>query len=98
MVLCAWYFDPGAGCVEKGLNLVPNALILPHHNTFGKNWAPRLLREAPGVTLIGIDERTGMLDDGHGSQWSVWGDGSVTLYRAGAVESFPAGTTFTYPG
>ncbi len=94
MVLCEWYFDPGAGREEKGLGLVPNALVLPHHNTFGRGWALRLQREAPGVTLIGIGERTGMLNDGHGSQWRVWGDGAVTPYRARAVESFLAGTAY----
>ena len=37
MVLCEYYFDPGRSKVEKGLNLVPNACVLPHHNTFGKS-------------------------------------------------------------
>ncbi len=42
MVMCEHYFDPGRGKVEKGLNLVPNACVLPHHNTFGKDWAGKL--------------------------------------------------------
>src|SRR5262245_24868517 len=35
MVLCEHYYDPGAGQVMEGLNMVPNACVLPHHDTFG---------------------------------------------------------------
>ncbi len=61
MVLCEHYYDPGRGKVERGLNLVPNACVLPHHNTFGKNWVDKLKALLPGVILLGIDEYTGML-------------------------------------
>ena len=94
MVICQFYYDPAAGRVVEGLNLVPNALVLPHHNTFGKGWASRLLSQLPGVTLLGIDERTGMLDDGHGLEWSVLGQGAVTVYRQGQREIHPTGETF----
>src|SRR5512138_2721010 len=66
MVMCQFYYDPSTGRVHEGLNLVPNSLVLPHHNTFGKNWAPELLKKIPAVTLIGIDEQTGMIDEGSG--------------------------------
>ena len=95
MVLCGYYSDPGAGRVVEGLNLVPNSLVLPHHNTFGKNWAPRLLQQVPTVTLIGIDEQTGMIDDGEGGAWTVHGAGEVTVYRAGRVETYRAGKSFS---
>jgi cyanophycinase len=95
MVLCQFYYDPESGKVIEGLNLISNALVLPHHNAFGKNWAPRLLKELPGITLLGIDEHTGMLDDGHGSEWSVRGEGSVTVYRQGQQEVHPKGKTFS---
>jgi cyanophycinase len=93
MVMCEFYYDPSRGQVIEGLNLVPNSIVLPHHNTFGKSWASRLL-EISQVTLIGIDEGTGMLDDGNGS-WTVYGGGSVTLYRHGQVEIHPTGKTFS---
>jgi cyanophycinase len=93
MVMCEFYYDPGQGRVVEGLNLVPNALVLPHHNTFGKSWASRLL-EISKVTLVGIDEYTGMLDDGAGT-WTVYGGGSVSLYRNRDVEIHPAGSTFS---
>jgi cyanophycinase len=95
MVMCQFYYNPDGGKVVEGLNLVRNALVLPHHNTFGKGWADRLLKELPGVTLLGIDERTGMLDDGHGLEWSVLGEGAVTVYRQGLQEIHPAGEKFS---
>jgi hypothetical protein len=81
--------------VHDGLNLVPNSLVLPHHNTFGKSWAPKLLKKLPDVTLIGIDERTGMIDDSGNNSWTVHGEGAVTLYRNGIVDVFPTGKTFS---
>ena len=66
MVMCEYYYDPGRGRVERGLNLVPNACVLPHHNTFGKSWVGKLRQLLPDATLLGIDERTGMLTDGEG--------------------------------
>lgn len=93
MVMCQFYYDPGRGQVIEGLNLVPNGIVMPHYNTFGKSWASRLL-EVPGATLIGIDEQTGMLDDGAGS-WTVHGAGRVTLYRNQLVENYEAGKSFS---
>lgn len=95
MVLCEFYFDPSAGRVHAGLDLAPNSLVLPHHNTFGKSWAPKLLKTIPDVTLIGIDERTGMLNNGENNTWNIYGAGEVTLYRNGVSETFSAGKIFS---
>ncbi|MDQ2691264.1 MAG: Type 1 glutamine amidotransferase-like domain-containing protein [Chloroflexota bacterium] len=93
MVMCEFYYDPRHGQVVEGLNLVHGSIVLPHHNTFGKSWASRLL-EISQVELIGIDEQTGMIGDGTGA-WSVYGAGDVTLYRNLQVEIHPSGTTFS---
>jgi cyanophycinase len=93
MVLCQHYYDPGVGQVVEGLNLVPGACVLPHHDTFGKRWAPRLGELLPSSVLVGIDERTGMLD-GDGGQWRVYGQGAVTLYRGGRAAVYREGETF----
>jgi cyanophycinase len=93
MVMCEFYYDHEQAQTVEGLNLVPNAIVLPHHNTFGKSWASRLL-EISQVILIGIDEETGMLDDGAGT-WTVYGGGDVTLYRNHRVEIHPSGRTFS---
>jgi cyanophycinase len=95
MVMCQFYFDPSSGKVIEGLNLVPNSLVLPHHDTFGKNWAPRLTKETPDVTLLGIDEQTGMIDNGENNSWTVHGRGGVTLYRDGEMKTYKAGKMFS---
>jgi len=95
MVMCQFYFDPSAGRVYDGLNLVPNSLVLPHHNTFGKSWAPKLLQKIPEVTLIGIDEQTGMLNNDENNTWNIYGAGEVTLYRNGNVETYKVGNVFS---
>ena len=95
MVMCEFYYDPYEGKIHEGLNLVGNSLVLPHHNTFGKGWASSLLKQIPHVTLIGIDEQTGMLNDAENGMWNVYGAGEVTLYREDGVESYEAGKTFS---
>jgi len=95
MVMCQVYFDPRAGQVVKGLALVLNSLVLPHYDTFGKDWATRLREQVPDVTLIGIDEQTGTLNDGERGSWNVYGAGTVTLYRAGRLETYERGEAFS---
>lgn len=97
MVLCQHLYDPEQGATVPGLNLIPNACVLPHHNGFGKNWAPRLTQTLANAVLIGIDEQTGMLDDPAGA-WTVHGAGQVTLYRAGTIETYSRGQRFRLPG
>jgi cyanophycinase len=91
MVLCAHYFDPQAGRILDGLNLVPNACVIPHHNTSGKGWAARLAREIPADVLIGIDEQTGLIDDGPPGAWQVYGKGVVTIYTRGQTVEYKQG-------
>ena len=93
MVLCEHYYDPDKGKMVQGLNLVPNACVLPHHNTFGKKWAGKLKALLPGVTLLGIDEYTGMLTEG--KDWKVLGGGAVTLYRNDQIEKYENEQRFT---
>ena len=93
MVMCEFYYDLNQGQVIEGLNLVSNSIVLPHHNTFGKSWASRLL-EIIQINLIGIDEQTGMIDDG-AKTWTVYGRGGVTLYQNRQVEIYEAGKTFS---
>jgi cyanophycinase len=93
MVLCEYYYDPHEGQVLEGLNLIPNSCVLPHHNGFGRKWAGQLAAQLPGAILIGIDERTGMLNDLTGA-WTVYGAGKVTIYRAGLTEVHAQGESF----
>jgi len=97
MVLCEHYFDPNSGKVLPGLNLLPKMCVLPHHDTFGKDWAPQLTRLLPGALLIGIDEETGLLNDGPEGQWTVYGKGAVTVYEPDNRAVFQHGQRFVLP-
>ncbi len=94
MVLCQHYYNPESSQVLEGLGMLPNTCVLPHHNTFGKGWAARLAELLPDSVLLGIDERTAMLDDGAGSAWRVYGQGAVTLYRDGRPTVYASGAEF----
>ena len=96
MILCEHYYDPEEKNILDGLGLIPNACILPHHDTFGKSWASELAQRLPGAVLIGIDEQTGMLNDAPDGRWRVYGDGSggVTLYKNERQMHLAPGTHF----
>jgi cyanophycinase len=96
MIFCEHYYDPYEKEIFGGLGLIPNACILPHHDTFGKSWAPELVQRLPGAVLIGIAEQTGMLNDGPDGRWQVYGDGTggVTIYKYDRQVQFPPGTHF----
>ena len=95
MVLCQHYYNPESSQVIEGLGMLPNACVLPHHNTFGKSWAARLATQLPDGVLLGIDERTAMLDDGDNGMWRVYGQGVATLYRDGPTTVYRSGEQFT---
>lgn len=94
MVLCEHYYDPYERKLFPGLNLVPNACVLPHHNNFGKKWAGQLREMLPSATLIGIDEGTGMVR-GPAGEWRVHGGGQVTLYRGGSSVGYGRSEAFS---
>ena len=92
--MCQYYYNPAANEVVGGLGLLDDACIIPHHNTFGKNWAKRLKRLLPEAVLIGIDEETGMINDGSHGMWQVYGKGEVTLYQHDVTQHFTSGAPF----
>ena len=94
MVLCEYYFDPVSSQVVKGLNLVKRICMLPHHNTYGKDWVPQLKTQLPDIVLVGIDEETGALKDASQKDWQVYGKGKITLYHSGHIDEFEAGQAF----
>jgi cyanophycinase len=98
MVLCQHYFDPAQGQVVAGLDLLHNACVIPHHNSFGREWAHRLAALIPDAVLIAIDERTGTINDASDGGWTVYGQGKVTLYQGGQnVGAYRGGETFSIP-
>lgn len=95
MVLCEHYYDPNERKLLRGLNLISNACVLPHHNQFGRAWATQLRNLLPNATLLGIDERTGMVNDA-GGKWTVHGAGEVTVYSGEQAEVKKRGETFSF--
>jgi cyanophycinase len=72
------------------LGLVTETAVLPHFDTFGHRWVESAQRELPGVTLLGIDERSAavwMKDE-----WRAAGPGSVTVIKGSKVTSYPSGS------
>jgi cyanophycinase len=72
------------------LALVPDTAVLPHFDTFGHRWIESAQRELPGVTLLGIDERSAAVwKDGH---WRAAGPGKVTVIDSAGTRTFPSGS------
>lgn len=94
MVLCDHYFDPQKGRIRAGLGLLPNCAVLPHHDTFGGQWASRFGKQLPGATLIGIDEETGIIGRGRGSTWTGYGKGLTTIYAENDCKRYQEGVSF----
>jgi len=94
MVLCQHYYDPDTQRIREGLNLVPQACLVPHHNTFGKGWASSLVPAVPHDVIVGVDEQTGLIDEGKEGEWTVFGKGIVTVYKGGETRTCRSGETF----
>ena len=90
MVLCEYYFDPAASQLHLGLGLVRDVMVLPHHETFGKDWAPLIRKNSASCIILGIDEQTGLIDDAEPDGWRVYGKGRVTLYKNNTSRQFLA--------
>src|SRR5947209_10850820 len=72
MILCQYFFEPVTRQIKQGLGLLPNTCVLPRHNMFGKGWVERLTNQLPNMVILGIDERTAMIDDGTGGKLRDW--------------------------
>lgn len=91
MVLCEHYYNPHTRMIATGLNLVQKAAVIPHYNTLKGSWLGELRSGIPGSALIGIDEGTGLINDGVDGDWTVYGGGQVTLHLGEATNVHPPG-------
>ena len=75
------------------LALVPDTAVLPHFDTFGHKWIESSQRELPGVTLIGVDERSAAVwqHDGKDGEWRAAGPGKVTVIDKRGTTAFASG-------
>lgn len=89
MALAAWMADiraPGAH-PRPGLGVVPGMLVIPHFDRFrrfmGASPEAVAARLPEGVVLVGIDEETALVSDGHDlRRWVVQGRQAVWLFGA----------------
>ncbi len=73
----------------SALGLVPDTAVLPHYDTFGHRWIESAQRELPGVTLLGIDERSAAIwTDG---AWRAAGRGKITVIKGSQTATFTSG-------
>ncbi|HKV86595.1 MAG TPA: Type 1 glutamine amidotransferase-like domain-containing protein, partial [Candidatus Dormibacteraeota bacterium] len=75
----------------EALGAVPDTAVLPHYDTFGHRWIESAQRELPGVTLLGIDERSAAMWTRAG--WRAAGPGAVTVITGERTEQFVSGAT-----
>jgi len=95
MVLCEYYYDPATSRLQRGLELVSRVCVLPHHDTFGKGWAPPLRKMFEHIIMVGIDEQTGAINASAPDRWRVYGKGGVTLYHHNTISQFNDRQEFT---
>ena len=91
MVLCEHFYDPYEKHLQPGLGLLKGVAVMPHHASFGRTWASILQKNLPRTTLVGIDEKTALLNTAPEAYWQVYGWGSVSVYLSGRVETYSRG-------
>ena len=91
MVMGSYMRRPRSGGWVEALGLVPEVVVLPHHeNRKPEEVSRELTGDTPsGLTFLGIDARTGCL--GRPGGWRVVGSGNVTVYRDGEWAVYPSG-------
>lgn len=73
----------------EALGLVPQTAVLPHFDTFGQRWVESAQAAAPGLCLLGVDERSAAVWDG--ARWLAAGPGAVTVVKRTKVARFTSG-------
>ena len=91
MVMGSMMRRPGVGEWVEALGIVPSVAVLPHQEGSDPAETSRQLRsQAPsGLTVLGIDARTGCL--GRPGGWRVVGSGKVTVYRGAEWQVYRSG-------
>jgi cyanophycinase-like exopeptidase len=75
------------------LGLMPKTAVLPHFDTFGHRWIESAQAASPGMSLLGIDERSAAVWDG--ARWLAAGPGAVTVINRTKVTRFASGQEVT---
>lgn len=96
MVLCDWYVDPTVKEITRGFGVLKDAILIPHHDTFGGSWHSFYFDKVSDIRCIGIDEQTGMINETGNHRWTVYGKGKVTLYLKESIISYKTGESFQF--
>ena len=94
MVLGSVMRRPSSGSpVSPALNIVPDVMVLPHHERSDPHAVTGQLAGSAtfGLTVLGIDGGSGVLLDPDGA--TALGAGNVTVYRSGEWRRYAAGET-----
>jgi hypothetical protein len=80
---------------REALGIAEGIVTFPHHERSNPDSVVQDIRNsAPqGMTVIGVDGMTGCL--GGSGEWTVTGDGNVTVYRDGVWKRYSSGDVFT---
>lgn len=92
MVLGSVMRRPSSGSpVSPALDIVPNVMVLPHHERSDPNTVTEQLSGSAtfGLTVLGIDGGSGALLDANGA--TALGSGNVTVYRSGQWRRYASG-------
>ena len=83
---------------QPGLDVVPHLRVLPHFDQFIRSMPDGVLRRlaapSPGVTVLGIDERTALV--GGPVEWTVQGHQSVWALDGDGRREHPVGSRLTF--
>lgn len=78
---------------SEGLGLADAIAVIPHYDAWPEPMVALMALQAPSdVTVLGIDEDTGVV--GHGGSWQVHGRSRVTVWRGRHRERFRSGEVF----
>jgi cyanophycinase len=82
---------------KPALDLVPGVAVAPHFETFGHRWVDSVLEDPPtgDVMIVGIDERSSVLWDGHA--WTARGAGVTTVVIRAERGVYQPGTSVPVP-
>lgn len=90
-LLCDPMVDPRGGAYTVGLGLLTDLAVFPYHGTAADHLRERSVDLLPpSAVLAGIDEHTALLRDPDGN-WTVDGEGVVTVYGDGERHEFRPG-------
>ncbi|MDQ1466996.1 MAG: cyanophycinase [Actinomycetota bacterium] len=79
--------DPRGGAYTVGLGVVSNLAIFPYHGSAADHLRQRSIELlADHAILAGVDEHTALVRPAEGP-WRAVGEGAVTLYSEGRVQS-----------